>query len=135
MNGTPASGKYLGQMVLVEDDPAFRGILMLLFQSAGWKVVGAADGKIGLMLTRRLSPDVVVTDLRMPGMSGIQLAGEIVSSDGGGKTPVVAITSDASELRDAAVRSGLFVQVLTKPIAPDVLLQTVRQAIPAKPAE
>ncbi len=125
----------MGQLILVEDDPAFRGVLALLFKSAGWNVTDAADGKLGLMLARRLSPDVVVTDLRMPGMSGIQLAEEIAESDGRDSPPIVAITSDASDLRDAAVRSGYFVEVLTKPIAPDVLLDTVRQALQAKPGE
>lgn len=134
MNDTRAD-RTLGQLILVEDDPAFRGVLALLFKSAGWDVTDAADGKLGLLLARRLSPDVVVTDLRMPGMSGIQLAEEIAQADGNGSPPVIAITSDSSALRDAAVRSGFFVQVLTKPIAPDLLLETVRQAVPAKPEE
>jgi len=134
MNKTRADDT-LGRLILVEDDPAFRGVLALLFKSAGWNVTDAADGKLGLMLARRLSPDVVVTDLRMPGISGIQLAEEIAEADGQGSPPVIAITSDASDLREAAIRSGLFVDVLTKPIAPDLLLETVRQAVPAKPEE
>lgn len=121
----------LGQLILIEDDPAFRGILTLLFESEGWEVVEAPDGRVGLTLAMGLIPDVVVTDLRMPGMSGIELAGKLAASTHLSGVPIVAITSDASRLREAAVRSGLFLEVLTKPLVPNVLLKTVRRALPA----
>ena len=117
-----------GRLVLVEDDAAFRGILKLLFESAGWDVLVASDGAVGLATAERSAPDVVVTDLRMPRMSGIQLAGELATTFERSPVPVVAITSDTSGLRDAAIRSGLFVEVLSKPLAPDTLLETVRRA-------
>lgn len=132
MNETTAGDGSPGRVVLVEDDPAFRGVLTLLFKSAGWTVVGARDGKVGLELARCLSPDVVVTDLRMPGMSGIQLAEQITLMAVDRQPPVVAITSDSSNLRDAALQSGLFTEVLTKPFAPQLLLETVRQALRGK---
>jgi len=117
-----------GRLVLVEDDPTFRGILAVLFRAAGWEVVVAPDGRVGLQIAERWAPDVVVTDLRMPGMSGIQLAEKLAAASGGPVAPVVAITSDTSKLRDAAKKSGLFADVLSKPLAPDVLLDTVRNA-------
>ncbi|HET9949466.1 MAG TPA: response regulator [Longimicrobiales bacterium] len=115
-----------GQLILVEDDPASRGVLALLFEAAGWKVAEAADGRGGLTLARRLAPDVVVTDLRMPGMSGIELAVELQGCLG--SLPVVAITSDRASLREAALRSGLFAEVLVKPLAPGPLLEAVLRA-------
>ena len=117
-----------GRLVLVEDDDAFRGILTVLFESAGWEVVPAVDGQVGLTLAQGSDPDVVVTDLMMPGMSGIQLASRLSSSSEVDGVPIVAITSDASELREAAIRSGLFFDVLSKPLAPAALLETVSRA-------
>jgi DNA-binding response OmpR family regulator len=117
-----------GRLVLVEDDAGFRGILELLFEAAGWEVFVASDGAVGLATAERAAPDVVVTDLRMPRMSGIQLAHELATSSEASGVPVVAITSDTSTLRDEAVRSGLFVDVLTKPLSPRTLLETVRRA-------
>ena len=117
-----------GRLVLVEDDAAFRGILRLLFESAGWDVLVAADGALGLATAEGADPDVVVTDLRMPRLSGIDLARRLAASEASASVPVVAITSDSSELRRAAVRSGLFVAVLSKPLSPDGLLETVTRA-------
>lgn len=117
-----------GQVILVEDDPAVRGVLTLLLESEGWRVTEASDGPAGLKLVRRLEADVVVTDLRMPGMSGIQLAHEIAALPETPKVPLVAITSDASDLREAAVRSGRFVTVLSKPLRPGTFLSAVREA-------
>ena len=135
MNDTTASAPSTGQLVLVEDDPGSRGILTVLLESSGWSVAEASDGGAGFMLTQRLSPDVVVTDLRMPGMSGIQLAERISELTTQHPPPIVAITSDASGLRDAAVQSGLFTRVLTKPIAPRCLLEAVKQALVTQTAE
>jgi CheY-like chemotaxis protein len=118
-----------GKLVLVEDDSTVRGILSLLFESAGWEVAAAPDGVLGLATAERVEPDVVVTDLRMPRMSGLQLAAELASAnDGETPIPLIAITSDRADLREAAVRSGLFVEVLTKPLAPQELLATVSRA-------
>ena len=118
-----------GRLVLVEDDAAVRGILRLLFESAGWDVLVAKDGALGLATAAREYPDVIVTDLRMPGMSGIDLARELAAADNGvAAIPIIAITSDTSGLREAAIRSGLFVEVLSKPLSPETLLETVRQA-------
>lgn len=123
-----------GRLVLVEDDAAFRGILKLLFESAGWDVLVASDGAVGLATAERMAPDVVVTDLRMPRMSGLEMAGELASVSEGSPVPMVAITSDSSGLRDAAIRSGLFVEVLSKPVSPHTLLESVRRAAGANGA-
>lgn len=117
-----------GQLVLVEDDAAVRSVLTVLLESAGWEVLEAADGSAGLALARKTSPDVVVTDLRMPGLSGIELAAQLASTPNGSDVPVVAITSDSSDLHGAAVRCGHFATVMTKPLAPDDFLETVREA-------
>ena len=131
-----ADGTGSGLVILVEDDAAVRAVLALLLESEGWKVVEAADGKIALKLARMMSPDVIVTDLHMPIVSGIELATHIASAPDLPAVPVVAITSDDGSLREAAVRSGQFVRVLTKPLEPDVFLQTVSQATePPPPTE
>ncbi|MGD2046346.1 MAG: response regulator [Gemmatimonadota bacterium] len=129
MSDTTKNRSAQGQLVLVEDDEAVRGILTVLLESAGWEVLTAADGPSGLQLARRTIPDVVVTDLRMPGLSGIQLAKELAATPSLPHVPIVAITSDSSSLRDAAVKSRRFVTVLSKPLVPMEFLEAVLQAI------
>jgi len=126
---TTKDGTTQGQLVLVEDDVAVRSILTVLLESAGWTVLTAADGRSGLILARRTVPDVVVTDLRMPGLSGIELAKELAATPNLPRVPVVAITSDTSALRDAAVKSRRFTSVLSKPLAPGEFLEAVQEAV------
>jgi CheY-like chemotaxis protein len=118
--------------LVVEDDSSFRGVLALLLESDGWRVVEAGDGERGLELARQLHPDVVVTDLSMPRMSGIELA-ERLATNGGADVRILAITSAASGMRDAARKSGLFVRVMTKPVSPLLLLTAVREAARSSP--
>jgi len=115
---------HRGQILLVEDDPAVRGVLALLLESAGWNVTEAADGNVGLLLARRTRPDLVVTDLRLPGMSGTELATALTD---GSDVPVVAITSDTAQTRARARQSGRFASVLTKPLDPNDFLLTVHR--------
>lgn len=118
-----------GQLVLVEDDEAVRSVLTVLLEAAGWEVMAAADGRAGLALATRTVPDVVVTDLRMPDLSGIELAKRLSNTPGIASVPILAITSDGSRLHEAAVRSDCFHEVLNKPLAPDVLLRAVSEAV------
>lgn len=118
-----------GRLVLVEDDEAVRGILTVLLESAGWEVMTAGDGASGLKLAKHTVPDVVITDLRMPGLSGIELAKELAATPNIPQVPIVAITSDGSALRDAAVKSRRFASVLSKPLAPTDLLEAVMDAV------
>jgi CheY-like chemotaxis protein len=112
--------------VIVDDDPGVRGVLALLLEAEGWTVVEAQDGKVGLRLARRLAPDVIVTDLRMPRMSGMEMAESIRAASEGKRAPILAVTAAESDLRETAARSGLFVGVLTKPVRPEPFLSAVR---------
>lgn len=116
-----------GQVILVEDDPGVRGVVALLLESEGWVVTPAGDASAGLMHASRARPDLLVTDLRLPGLSGIDLAERVTAEFEG--VPLVAITSDTSGIRDTAERSGLFFAVLAKPLEPTLFLQTVRDAM------
>ena len=118
-----------GQVILVEDDPGVRGVVALLLESEGWSVLTAEDASTGLTHASNTRPDLLVTDLRLPGMSGIDLAERIRSSAGLDDVPLVAITSDTSGIRDSAERSGLFFAVLAKPLEPTLFLETVRAAL------
>lgn len=114
-----------GDVVVIEDDPAVRGVVALLLESVGWRVTEAGDGQIGLQLIESTRPDLVVTDLRLPGLSGIDVARRM-ARDGGRATPVIGITSDTSGLRDTAIESGRFVAVFTKPFEPEEFLESVQ---------
>jgi len=67
--------------LLVDDDEVFRNRLRRALNARGWEVSGAADGREARATIRDLSPDLVLLDLRMPDVGGLELVGEIKSFD------------------------------------------------------
>lgn len=115
------------QVVLIDDDPHLRQALCQTLDLAGLKVLplGEATG-----LTARLSrdwPGVVVSDIRMPGMDGLELLAELHGQDP--DLPVLLITGHGDvPLAVQAMRAGAY-DFLEKPFASDALLDSVRRAL------
>lgn len=94
------------RVLLVEDHTLFRRGLSRLLTEHGFDVVGeAADGQAGLDLAERLRPDIVLTDLHMPIMGGIELAREVCATDKPPKVLVLTISIDDEDVIEA-VRAG-----------------------------
>lgn len=95
------------RVVLADDQQLMRtGFRMILEEADGITVVGeAADGAAAVQSTRALEPDVVLLDVRMPGMDGIEAARQIAAS--GSDTQVLILTTfDLDEYAFAALRAG-----------------------------
>ena len=67
-----SSPSFPYRIVVVEDDLAIREIARHLLESKGYEVLGAEDGFEGLAALKRLLPDVIISDLRMPNMNGFE---------------------------------------------------------------
>lgn len=120
-----ASGQ--GLVLLVEDDAAVRAVVTALLEDDGWRVEKATDGVEGWELARLLDPRVIITDLSMPRMTGIEMA-ERLNEGEEVRPPVVAITADDVDLRQRAEDSDLFVEVIHKPLDPERFLGVVRRS-------
>src|SRR3974390_2287444 len=71
---TPVKGAAMkGRILLVEDDATFRSFLQTILEDEGHEVLTATDGLAGLRLLRQEQVDLVVSDLKMPGKSGLEL--------------------------------------------------------------
>lgn len=100
--------------LVVEDAPVARELLCGILRSMGLRVDEASDGREGLARARATPPDVVLTDLEMPYMSGLEMVAELRRSPGLARVPVVVLTTAAQEQSEAALR-GLGVRaVLSK---------------------
>lgn len=80
-------------LLVVDDNPSIRESLALLLRLAGYNVVEASDGGQAIDLVEEERPDLVLTDLRMPGMSGVELIQRMRGADPRvRRTPVVAVS-------------------------------------------
>jgi CheY-like chemotaxis protein len=112
------------KILVVDDAPMFRELESLFLARSG-RVITAADGEEALATARRERPDVIVTDLSMPGLSGDVLCRRIKRDPDLGRTPVIIVTSqhDGAE-HERAVRAGAD-DVVEKPVNRVSLIQTV----------
>ncbi len=114
-------------ILVVDDDAGQRRLLEFWLKEEGYAVVTAADGLSGLELFESKSPALVISDIRMPGLSGLDMLGRIkaVSPD----TPVILITAFGT-VSDAvdAMKLGAADYVL-KPVNPDELKLNVQRAL------
>ncbi len=120
----------MGKRVLVIDDnPAMVGLLSDALTKAGFSVSSAEDGKTGLSLIKSAKPDVVVLDLMMPVMSGLQVLNVLRRSSETKGLPVVILTGrdgheDALESWMAGVN-----RYLTKPCRLEDVVMAVKQLL------
>jgi len=117
----------VGGVLIVDDEFSVRDSLVHWFQKDGYRTAGAQDGKEALQRLEEASWDVVLLDIKMPGMDGLELQRRIRDVDP--DLPIIMITAFASvESAVQALKEGAF-DYVTKPIDPDELSHLVRRAI------
>ena len=84
-------------VLVVEDTADTRRLLQFLLTEAGYDVRLAADGAAALRLLLHLRPDVIITDLKLPEVEGLELIRQIRAKGALAHTPIVAITAYCSE--------------------------------------
>ncbi|MEM8781679.1 MAG: sigma-54 dependent transcriptional regulator [Planctomycetota bacterium] len=120
------------KILVVDDKPSMRDSVGLTLQRAGYAVVAAASGDQALKLVDKHEPAAVITDLCMPGMSGIDLLGHL--TDACPERPVVLMTA-YGQVNTAveAMKLGAF-DFVQKPFEGDQLLSVLRRAVDQKQA-
>lgn len=113
------------RVVLVEDDRDLADVTQLALELEGLEVSVAYDGREALSVIERVRPDVVITDLIMPVLDGLQLI-ERIRSDPAPHPPVIAVSAVGSRLR--AARELGAAEALVKPVHPRELADSARKA-------
>ncbi len=111
------------RVLLVEDDDDNRELMAEVLESSGCRVLSAATGQEGLRTLSEHSVDVIVTDVGMPGMGGLEVARAAKAI--APRVPVVVVTGWAEREDIASARGRDVDAVLIKPVDPDALTQTV----------
>ena len=118
---------YRGWVAIVDDEAPVRDALLDLLDEAGFPACAFASGEEFLASGRQYECSCLITDIRMPGMSGLDLQSRLNAERLG--VPIIFITAHSDEgMRTQALRSGA-VEFLAKPFDDEVLLDTVRAAL------
>jgi len=114
------------QILVADDQPANRVVLQRLLERAGHRLIFAEDGEAALDLLESHSPDLLVIDLHMPGLSGFDVIRQArVMQAGRARTPIIVLSADATvESLQEAERAGAYAY-LTKPVVVARLLDTI----------
>jgi two-component system cell cycle response regulator DivK len=124
-----------GQVVLVvEDNERNLKLVRDVLSFAGFEVVEARTGEEGVALARSHRPDVVLMDLQLPGIDGMEALRELRDSPDTATLPVVALTALAMKDDRERVREAGFDGYLEKPISVSLLPDQVRGFMPAQGA-
>ena len=114
------------RLLVVDDEPNLLVAVGACLRGEGFDVVTARGGAEALVRVAESVPDLVVSDVRMPGMDGYQLARQLRSSPRTALTPVVFLTAkDETSDRVEGFRAGVDAY-LTKPFEPDELVAVIR---------
>jgi two-component system, OmpR family, response regulator len=115
------------RVLLIEDDEDNRELMAEVLEGAGYQVLTAASGTAGLRALAEHSVDVVVTDVGMPGMGGLEVARAAKEIAPG--VPVVVVTGYTEREDIASARGREVDAVLVKPVDPDALVAAVAQMV------
>ena len=115
------------QVLLAEDDRDIRTLTEVILTAAGAEVHEVADGQAALDLLADFKPDVLLSDIEMPRLNGIQLIGSIRSLDDAElrAIPAIALSAYGGYRRSETAREHGFDVYLTKPVSPAALVHAI----------
>ena len=116
-------------ILVVEDDPETRRFYTDAFSRGGWAVEQAHNGLQALEKALASPPDLILTDIAVPGIDGIELCRRLRASEVTRGVPVLAITGYGDRRYPARATEAGANRVLTKPCDPDQLLREARRLL------
>lgn len=121
-------------VLVVEDDPETRHYYANVLSTEGFRIEEAHNGFQALEKAKQLSPDLVLTDIAVPGIDGIELCRQLRANENTRTVPVLAITGYDDREYPARAKGAGVDHVLFKPCGADVLVREARRLIRRKPS-
>lgn len=117
-------------ILVVDDEPPILDLVRFTLEDAEVRVVEASDGVEALALARRLRPDLILLDVHMPRLDGLEACRQIRRDPALAQTPIVMLTAAGQEADRARGREAGADEYLTKPFSPLALLALVEALVP-----
>lgn len=118
------------RVLVVDDEPDIRLLIRVNLVAAGYEVLEAESGREAIDFLAGEEPDLVLLDLRLPGLDGWDVLEHLKEHGVAQRVPVVAISAHASPTTKERAREVGFRSYISKPFAPEELLEVVAQYVP-----
>jgi two-component system chemotaxis response regulator CheY len=116
-------------LLIVDDSASMRQMISFTLKDAGYEVIAAGHGKEALTKLGGTKIDMVLTDLNMPEMDGIELIKQLRAKPGYKFIPIVMLTTESHETKKLAGKQAGASGWIVKPFKPDQLLDTVKKFV------
>ena len=107
----------MAKVLIIEDNSANMTLAIFLLQSAGHAVITAQDAETGLTLAREQQPNLILMDIQLPGMDGLEATAVLKRDDATRAIPVIALTALAMKGDEARIRAAGCDGYVAKPLA------------------
>jgi two-component system chemotaxis response regulator CheY len=108
-----------------------RKLVSFTLKSAGHEALEAQDGTVALSVLQSRSVDLVITDVHMPNMNGIELTRRLRSLPTFGRTPILLLTTESDPAKKAEGRAAGATGWIVKPFSQEQLLAVIAKVLPA----
>jgi len=123
------SGRTKPLVLVVDDERVIADTLSIILSKSGFATLTAYDGASGLELAKELRPDLLISDVMMPGMTGIELAITITQTIPGCKVLLFSGQAATVDLLEKARHAGHDFTTLTKPVHPTDMLKRISECL------
>jgi two-component system KDP operon response regulator KdpE len=120
-----------GKVLVIDDDPQIRRVLKVILAGETYEVVEARSGEAALLKFREFLPDLVLLDLNMPGMGGLETCRSLRE---GSDVPIIIVTVRREEAEKVALLDAGADDYITKPFGKQEVLARIRAALRRAPA-
>ena len=121
------------RILVIEDNPANMELVRYVLEAFGYTVSAAVDGESGLELARAEPPDLVICDLQLPGIDGIEVAKRLKAQPALARVPLIAVTAYAMVGDRERVLAAGFDGYISKPIDPQTFAPQIAAFLKSPP--
>jgi two-component system, cell cycle response regulator DivK len=124
----------MATVLVVEDNATNMKLSTFLLESADYTVLAAPSAEIGLSIARDQHPDLILMDIQLPGMDGLQATALLKADDATRRIPVLALTALAMKGDEERIRAAGCDGYIAKPLDYKAFLAEVKATLGARPA-